>query len=349
MNRSFDLSVAKEFVEKYMTEIIEERKKESAAIHPAYRTFWDEIGAVTLFGGKRIRPYLTFVGAGGIDENTIKVATAQELLHIAVLIHDDIIDKDLMRHGAKNVSGRYTERYQKYFTDNEASHYANSTALLAGDMLIAEAHRCIQQTTYNESIKHRLHERLYTSMYQVIAGELLDVEATFVDDLEYDPIKIYELKTASYSLVGPLLSGAYCADLPEESTDILERFGHALGIAYQIQDDLLGLYGNGSRTGKSTTGDLREGKCTLLVALHEARMNDDQRQRFSTIFAHAGSSDADFAMIREDMITSGARAEAYERVEQYYQIAEDQLMTLQDEFRRSQLSALVDKLRGRES
>lgn len=98
---------------------------------------------------------------------------------------------------------------------------------------------------------------------EVVGGELTDVESAFVHDMPFDPIKIYRYKTAGYSFVGPLLSGAYCHEESQDTIDSLRRYAISAGIAFQIHDDLLGVFGDERETGKSTLTDLREGKRTL--------------------------------------------------------------------------------------
>lgn len=268
-------------VDAQMRSLFDERRRRAALINKSYAAFWDHIAEVAMAGGKRIRPYLTMVGNGSFDERVLPVALAQEFIHIAMLVHDDIIDQDTMRHGVNNMTGRYIDTYSPHVDDVRALHYANSAAMLGGDSLISEAYRLIETSTYSHEVRQKLSEQLATSIFEVIGGELLDVEAGFVTNVSHDPLTIYRYKTSSYSFIGPLLSGAYCAGTDDATLATLERFATNMGVAFQIQDDLLGVFGDEQQTGKSTTSDLREGKQTLLVRYHTDLMTPEQRERFA--------------------------------------------------------------------
>lgn len=269
------LSKTRAEVEERLVRLCDERISQAAEVGDRYVLLWKKIKTIVLRGGKRIRPYLVMVGYGKYSESMLSVAVAQELVHIAMLIHDDIIDQDFIRHGGKNISGEYRDAYSKYLDRIPATHYANSAALMAGDALISESYLQINTAQFSQNIQAQLINRLGRSIFEVIGGELLDVEAAFVNDVAFDPLKIYRYKTASYSFIGPLLSGAICAGADGDTLQMLERFAEKIGVAYQLQDDLLGVFGDEKETGKSTLSDLREGKQTLLVNFHKDLMSKE--------------------------------------------------------------------------
>ncbi|HTK39425.1 MAG TPA: polyprenyl synthetase family protein [Patescibacteria group bacterium] len=346
MNGSISLEDTRRSVDEYIAALVAKRIAQAAEVGPSYVALWERIEHVIQAGGKRIRPYLTVVGYGQLDERILAVAAAQELIHVAMLVHDDIIDQDFTRHGTHNIGGMYRDSYGAHVDQAQATHYANSAALLAGDALISEAYRAICDSEFGAGIKQSVLEQLHQSVFEVIGGELMDVEAGFVSGEQFDPLQIYRYKTSSYSFVGPLLSGAFCAELSERERRTLEDFATNVGIAFQIQDDLLGVFGDEATTGKSALTDLREGKRTLLVQFHQAAMNESQREHFTAF----GSQDSDAAaldQIKTDMVDSGAQAQTGAQVDRYFQAACNSLEQFTPGESRNALEALLGQLQGR--
>lgn len=345
MNGNTKTTFVKNFVDTRLRAIFADRQREAAAIGQRYELFWQRLEHVAMSGGKRIRPFLTTIGYGSIDDKIIPVAVAQELVHIAMLVHDDIIDQDDMRHGEKNANGLYYDDYQKYLDHVRALHYANSSAILAGDALLSEAYNEICQSEFDSDIKHMLTRQLHLSINEVIGGELMDVEAAFVHDTFFDAEQIYRYKTSSYSFIGPLLSGAYCSNADTKTITALHTFATNAGIGFQIQDDLLGVFGDEQQTGKSTLTDLREGKRTLLVSYHQQLMNATMQQHFKE-FGNGHAKKQDLEQIKHDMEQSGARQKTAVKVEEYFLIARDSLNELHDA-RQQPLLELLCELSGR--
>lgn len=340
-----DTEKSRNLVNAYFERLFRERSLRADQVHDRYRLLWDRINKLSFYGGKRIRPYLTMVAYGQMDETITPVAAAQELVHIAMLIHDDVIDEDDVRRGQKNINGTYKEEYDNYLDPPRASHFASSTGILAGDALLSEAYFAIADCEFDAIIKQKILIRLHSSVYEVIGGELIDVEAGFVP-VPIDPELIYRYKTSSYSFVGPLLTGAYCAELDEKTCVVLEEFGVALGIAYQIQDDLLGVFGSQEEIGKTPLIDLRDGKHTLLAAYHKEMMDEAAAERF----AHFGKTQAtgeQLQAIKNDMVASGAKQRTIDAASEYLSRALATLKSLEPGARRDTLRLLAEQLTGR--
>ena len=337
---------AKNRIDDAMRALFARRKQDASELGATYVRFWDTIESVSMVGGKRLRPYLTMVAYGKIDERIIPVALAQELIHIAMLMHDDVIDQDFVRHGSANVNGLYRDRYESYLDRRKATHYANSAGVLTGDVLIAEAYQSVATGDFDADTIRRVTSVLSTSLFEVIGGELLDVEAAFVDDERFDPLQIYRYKTSSYSFIGPIVTGAYCSGADEETIVSYRTLAENAGIAFQIQDDLLGIYGNSDETGKSTLTDLREAKRTLLVSYHEELMDDQQRERFAA-FGDVGSTDEQLAVLKQDMVDSGAQQKTLDAVELYFGRAGESLARLPDGPQKVLFAEFLEKLKGR--
>lgn len=217
---------------------------------------------------------------------------------------------------------------------------------MAGDALISESYLQINTAQFSQNIQAQLINRLGRSIFEVIGGELLDVEAAFVNDVVFDPLKIYRYKTASYSFIGPLLSGAICAGADGDTLQMLERFAEKIGVAYQLQDDLLGVFGDEKETGKSTLSDLREGKQTLLINFHKDLMNKEQLGNFKK-FGDSHASEEELIAIRVDMQASGAQQKMVNVTDKYFNEIVSILENMPDGVRRQELTYLVQKIKTR--
>jgi geranylgeranyl diphosphate synthase type II len=237
-----------------------------------YVALWDCLEQACR-GGKRVRPTLVlaaYAGFGGRDPAlATPVAVSFELLHTAFLIHDDVIDRDLARRGAPNIAGRFGERAIAHGAAAEqAGTWAATAAILAGDLALSEAQRALALLPVNGNTRARLLDLLDRAVFVSAAGELADVTNTVASPpLTVDQvIATLEHKTAIYSFEAPLQAGAVLAGAPAEAVDVLGRFGRLVGVAFQLTDDILGVFGDPVSTGKSVMADLREGKQTALVA-----------------------------------------------------------------------------------
>lgn len=174
----------------------------------------------------------------------------------------------------------------------------------------------------------------------------MDVESGLPSGEYYDPIETYKYKTASYSFIRPLVTGALCGDWPEKDIQTLKAFGEKAGIAFQAQDDLLGVYGDEKTTGKSTLTDLKEGKNTALVTAHRSLATKEQLVRLR----YLGSSEASneqLEVLKRDMENSGARSSTENLVEKYFSEARGLLRNLPKSSAQMALNQLIDKLNGR--
>lgn len=239
---------------------------------PHYVALWESLETASS-GGKRVRPALVLAAYAGFDgrngDLVTPVAMSFELLHTAFLIHDDVIDRDLSRRGTPNVAGRFRDRAGVHGVGaDQADVWATTAAILAGDLALSEAHRALATLPVETDIRGRLLDLLDRSVFVSAAGELADVtnSASALPLGVEEILATLEQKTAVYSFEAPLQAGAILAGAPLDAVDVLGRFGRLVGVAFQLVDDILGVFGDESVTGKSTLTDLREGKQTALVA-----------------------------------------------------------------------------------
>ena len=295
-------------------------KNRAAAFGPEYVELWTTLENNTA-GGKRFRPRMVicaYQALGGADvEAAAYVGAAFELLHTALIVHDDVIDHDFTRRGVPNISGTYRDRaLERGATPRSAEHSGISAAVIAGDLALFNAYRLIDRSGVADVTRSRLLEVMDDALFASAAGELIDVDfSTAVDVPRVDDILTMErLKTAVYSFECPLQAGAILAGASDDVVQTLAEFGREIGIAYQIVDDLLGVFGLEDQTGKTTIGDLREGKRTVLIAYA------NNTREWTNVERHIGDpelTEQDAEKVRALLISCGAKTFA-EGLARYY-------------------------------
>lgn len=269
----------------------------------------DSYRNMALNGGKRLRPafaYWAFEGAGGDPSEAaiLDVAVAVELLHTFALIHDDVMDQAETRRGIETIHMTYAARHRTRAMRGDDGHYGESIAILMGDL--AFAHAALLMT--------RAPSRCAAIFYQMCAdlmvGQYLDIEASAQGPARGTEIaeQITELKTARYTVEGPMLLGAATAGRDEELRPHIEAYGRPIGHAFQLRDDLLGVFGDPERTGKPVGDDLAQGKVTRLLEVGIARSGEAHHG----LLERLGSPEmrpGDVERARDLLVSSGARAE----------------------------------------
>ncbi|RFA10672.1 geranylgeranyl pyrophosphate synthase [Subtercola boreus] len=271
-----DLVVASSRRQKHVDDVLDRffslAKNRAAAIGPRYVTLWQTLERNTS-GGKRFRPGMVmgaYESLGGTDsEAAAHIGAAFELLHTALIVHDDVIDRDFIRRGGVNVSGVYRDFAQTAgIPVPAAEHRGLSVAVIAGDLALSNAFRMIDKAGVGDEMRRRLHDIFDEALFASAAGELFDVDFSQLKSMPTvdEVVDMERLKTAVYSFESPCEAGAVLAGASDEAVRALASFGRNIGIAYQIVDDVLGVFGDEAATGKTTIGDLREGKRTVLIA-----------------------------------------------------------------------------------
>ncbi|MBC7725161.1 MAG: polyprenyl synthetase family protein [Burkholderiaceae bacterium] len=285
-------------------------KNRAAVFGAEYVKLWKSLESGAS-GGKRFRPRMVmaaYEGLGGRDaESAAHVGAAFELLHTALIVHDDVIDRDFSRRGIPNISGNYRDiATTAGIPIPTAEHRGMSAAVIAGDLALFNAYRLIDRSGTDAATRERLLDIMDHALFASAAGELIDVDFSISAEVPPvdDVVTMERLKTAVYSFEAPLQAGAVLAGAPEEIVAMLGQFGHDVGIAYQIVDDLLGVFGLEHETGKTTIGDLREGKRTVLIS-HAA--STPQWERIRDVIGRPDLSVDQAAEVRSALEESGSR------------------------------------------
>lgn len=232
-------------------------------------------------GGKRIRAYLVKVGfellGGSAQENIIVPSLSCELFQTGVLVHDDIIDKSQTRRHKPSMH-----------VELGNDHVAVSKAICVGDFGIVAANDVIAHSDFDLDVKLKAITHQNSVFIKTFAGEIRDVELSeYRKSPEQKVLEMYKCKTAWYSVAGPLVLGSILSGANDKFLDKLCEFGINAGIAFQIKDDILGIYGDEKVLGKSVTGDICEGKKTILLSHFLENADDNDKNSFFNIYGLA--------------------------------------------------------------
>lgn len=291
---------------------LDERLPRLASHHPALGEVADHLRAYVA-GGKRVRPALLLLGhaaAGGTDEQAVMgPAVALELLHTCALAHDDVIDRAETRRGRPTVHRAFAAVHADAGWQGDALEYGEAVAILLGDLAFVLADELFLGADVTA-------ERLLAGMAgftrlreEVMAGQYLDLWAATSRTTDRRLAeRIAAMKSGWYSVARPLEIGALLAGGDPDLVAGLVRFGDPLGRAFQVTDDLLGVFGSPDATGKSTVGDLAEGKRTLLIAEAAARLEPSAWAELDGQLGDPDLDEAAAARIRESLIACGAKA-----------------------------------------
>lgn len=263
---------AMDHVEMVLDSFFEDACARAWAMGRQYGELWETLRRNTS-GGKRFRPRLVmtvFAGLGGGDTyQAAHVGAAFEMLHTALIIHDDVIDHDTRRRGVLNLAGVYQHRaHLAGLEPAEAAHRGTSAAIVAGDLALTGAFRLMSEAGLSPALQKRMLNLLDEAVFASAGGEILDVDFS-TPSATPSPSEVMDMsrwKTAVYSFEAPMKAGAMLAGADPDAAGLIGTVGRLTGTAYQLIDDLLGIFGDETLTGKSTVSDLVEGKYTLLMS-----------------------------------------------------------------------------------
>ncbi|MCD4536455.1 polyprenyl synthetase family protein [Nocardioides sp. cx-169] len=272
----------------------------------------DEALRDALSGGKRFRPRLVAAvhdALGGTARTAVaEVGAAVELLHTAFLVHDDVIDGDDLRRGRPSTPGRFrAEALGHGATPQGAESYARAASVLVGDLALSHALRAVALCEVDAGTRASLLDLFDTALRVSATGELADVRLSLgvAEPTLAEVLAMEAHKTAAYSFELPMQAGAALAGAESGVVDGVGRVGRLLGVAYQLLDDLEGVFGDPEGTGKAPLGDLREGKRTPLIVHAQGSATWG---RVSPYLGRADLGPADAARVRNALEEGGSRA-----------------------------------------
>lgn len=236
-----------------------------------------------LSAGKRLRPafcHWTWVGTGGdpADRTAVDVGAALELLHAFALIHDDVMDGSERRRSEPTVHARFRDSHASTDQRGESRRFGEGVAILIGDLAEAYADQLVTSAPRDALA-------IWSELkIELNIGQFLDMRGTARRDTDLDVARrIARYKSGMYTIERPLQMGAALAGRLDDLGESLLQFGRPLGEAFQLRDDVLGVFGDPIRTGKPVGDDLREGKPTPLLAVATRRADRDQRATLARV------------------------------------------------------------------
>ncbi len=312
-----------------------ERTADLTAIAPELAEVTD-VAAAFLAGGKRFRALFCYWGwqsatglPGGFDPlpdsqvsielpGVLLAATSLEVFHAAALVHDDIMDNSDTRRGAPSAHRRFEARHRDGRWQGSGATFGTSAALLLGDLLLGWSDELFDQGTAllpdaSAALAGRAEfSRMRT---EVTAGQYLDILeenawTTYPEDSALSRAhRVIVYKSAKYSIEAPLAIGAALGGATAAQLAALRAFGLPLGVAFQLRDDLLGVFGDPAVTGKPAGDDLREGKRTVLIALARTLLSASTRTLLDELIGDPTLDTLQIDMIRTALTDCGAVAE----------------------------------------
>ena len=303
-------------VEERLRAVLQAEGERWAAVDPGLNGPFATLSEYALGGGKRIRPafcHWTFVGAGGdpSDPAVTDAGAALEMLHTAALVHDDIIDGSDLRHGSPAVHRRLATTHRDHGWSGSPDRFGEGAAILIGDLALVYSSRLMAGApTAALSVFEEMRLEVNVGQYLDILGQAEGVGPGGTGAVERAR-RICRYKTAKYTIERPLHLGAALAN-PDRWTELagpLSEFGLPLGEAFQLKDDLLGVFGDPEVTGKPVGDDLRAGKPTLLASLAAQR-----DPRFGRRFGAPDLATPEVEDLQEMIESTGARADVEKEV-----------------------------------
>lgn len=311
-------------IERELTNFLDEHGALLTDVSEDLAMLADAARQAVLSGGKRLRPTFAFWGWRSVqpdgapaEPSLIRAAASLELLQACALVHDDVLDSSDTRRGQPAVHIRFAQRHRDSGWPGSATSFGDAAAILLGDLLLSWSEEMFRAAIAGVGAERATaagshFDRMRT---EVVAGQFLDVLAQSRG--AFDPeeaLRVVAFKTSKYTVERPLLLGAAAGGGSARLLGSLSAYGQAVGEAFQLRDDLLGVFGNPELTGKPAGDDLREGKRTLLVALAAEAADPVQRRLIEDGVGNPGLTADGVRRLREVLVDTGARERVERRI-----------------------------------
>jgi len=327
MDAKTELQNYKKTLDKKLAQYFSRKLKEMREFGPSAKGAVKNIRDMVLAGGKRVRAGFMYWGyraarneAGDRDwrEKIIEASMSIELTHIFLLIHDDIIDRDDFRHGISTIHKKYERLAKRFYRKVDSGHFGDSMAIVVGDMAAAFGNDIIFNSRFAPERKQKALSKLQEIVTNTVSGEILDVmleakgKAT-----EKEILEVHRNKTAKYTVEGPLHLGALLAGASEKQLEVLSDYAIPVGIAFQIQDDILGAFGDEKKLGKPVCSDLREGKQTLLIVKVREFGDRSERKIIGNLLGEKDISQKEVELFRNVVRKTGSLGYSQDLAKKY--------------------------------
>ena len=319
------LKSLREQVEAQLQDFLTSQSEYFTSIAPELNPAATSLTAFVINGGKRFRPLFAAVGAIGagsqLSDAEIRAFASLELLQACALVHDDLMDASDTRRGKPAIHKIFESMHSAEKYQGKATQFGLSASVLIGDLALIWSDQMLNSSGINnESLLAALsvHDEMRV---ELIAGQYLDVfEQARGTQSVAQALKIARYKSAKYTIERPLHLGAAIA-IPDAAKraqiiSIYSEFGLPLGEAFQLRDDLLGVFGDPKVTGKPAGDDLREGKRTVLMAMTHDRISGAAEAEFIQEFGNHNISESAIARLQEIISETGAAMHVEDLIEE---------------------------------
>lgn len=350
----------KQFFNQYRKEIegelhtfFKDRKNTLSSINPWGEDLLDRLQSFTvqgkmIRGGLNILSFLMF--RTELARPVLQLAAAIELIHSSLLIHDDIMDRDLMRRGGPSLFHQYSLLAEEQGIE-EAGHFGESFGICAGDIGFFLAFEILSKLDLDPGIRECIQVSWARTFTAVGLAQMQDMFLSGVQSEvgESAIIDLYRMKTARYTFSLPLATGATAAGEDVATIDALEQIGEHMGVAFQIKDDELDLFGRETETGKPVGTDMEEGKKTLyylhlvhLLTTGGDRLSGREREVLRLLTQRRGIHSGTVEELRHIAEKHGIRAQVQRKMEELSGRAEEliNVISAREEYRKVLLDVL---------
>jgi geranylgeranyl diphosphate synthase type I len=317
-----DLDRLRAAVSAALAGFLDRQRETLAAMDASLVPVVDEVCALAS-GGKRLRPAFAYWGWRGVrdtagtedDAAVLSAVAALEFVHASALVHDDVMDGAQTRRGRPATHIGFASRHAVHDLDGDGDTFGLGAAILVGDLALVWSDELLRCSGLSPEALTRARAVWDTMRTEVTAGQYLDLLRAAGGLPGPDgALTVARYKSAGYTVQRPLQLGAAIAGAGPEVTEAYTAIGLPLGEAFQLRDDVLGVFGDPAVTGKSADDDLREGKQTLLIALAEEEADEAGRRLLATSLGNLDAGPDELDALRDLLESTGARARVEERI-----------------------------------
>lgn len=332
-----DLLSFKPRIDEKLTEFFEGKLEEKSGIE---REVIEALRDFTLRGGKRMRPVFMIMGFllnDNITDEVVKSSILLELMQSYMLIHDDLIDNSDLRRGYPTL--------HKVFKFNKQTN--DGLAIIAADLANAYCHEVLLKANFPSDNIRNASIEMEKAFEMTGMGQINDMTLPFLDEVSLDLVtKVHKLKTAEYTVNGPMKIGASLSGF--KRLDLVGKYAIPLGIAFQIQDDVLGLFGDEQTLGKPVKSDVQEGKITHMIIFSKSNTSKEEQQFVYSMLGKKDITDDQFEQFKKLIKNSGALEKSQKLKKSYYDQAISAIPLLTDDRdKQDQLKLLANKMVSR--
>jgi geranylgeranyl diphosphate synthase type I len=306
-------------VDKALGTFLTRQRDRLAGIDGALLPVAEAVERFVLGGGKRLRPAFAYWGyraAGGVDrDEVVAAAAALEFVQASALIHDDVMDASDTRRGEPAVHRQFASLHREAQWLGQPDGFGTATAILLGDLCLVWSDELLHGSGLDPATLARARRVFDEMRTEVTVGQYLDMHTQVTGDTSVQRASLVaQFKSAKYTVERPLLLGAAFAGAPAEVNRAYQGFGLPLGEAFQLRDDVLGVFGDPAVTGKPAGDDLREGKRTLLIAAAFEAAGDPEARQLRDGLGDPALDEAGIARLREIITATGALGRVEARI-----------------------------------